>query len=220
MKRSIENFKNKQPDKIKIKILKGILNKDELGKPFIEYIIDISYNSQNWRVNKKFNAFSNLHKTLKSLFKDNSEIKMPESSSIFSNLNINDSNSTFHENKIKILESYLKEISEIGVINKSKPFRKFFEFDEYYDEDNNKPHEIEIINKRDTNNASSNDYDDLFNSSSENVEDVKVDNENNNEKIECDYKENDEMNNENNNKKEVLINYRKKDITSILYLTM
>ena len=32
---------NFNPDKLKIKILKGWVKQDELGKPYLEYIIDI-----------------------------------------------------------------------------------------------------------------------------------------------------------------------------------
>ena len=130
MKKSIEKWNDTSSDKFKIKILKGILNKDELGKPFIEYITDITFNTQNWRINKKFNQFANLHKSLKNTFPD---MKFPESASIFSKI-LEVSNNNFHENKIKQLEKYLKDISEIPFINKSKQFRKFFDFDEYYDE--------------------------------------------------------------------------------------
>lgn len=127
LKNSIENLKDHiLPDKLKIKILKGILNKDELGKPYIEYITDITHKTNNWRINKKFNQFANLHKTLKAQFTD---IKFPDSSSLFSKLT--DITTNFHENKIKSLETYLKDISDIGVINKSKVFRKFFDFEDY-----------------------------------------------------------------------------------------
>lgn len=130
MKNSIEKWSDTITDKFKIKILKGLLNKDELGKPYIEYITDITYNTQNWRVNKKFNQFANLHKSLKNSFPD---LKFPESSNLFSKIS-EVSNNNFHENKIKQLEKYLKDISEIPQINKSKPFRKFIDFEEYYDE--------------------------------------------------------------------------------------
>ena len=43
------------PEKLKIKILKGTLKNDELGKPYLECIIDINYNTQNWRISKRFN---------------------------------------------------------------------------------------------------------------------------------------------------------------------
>lgn len=110
-------------EQLKIKILKGVLNKDELGKPFIEYITEINYNSNIWRVNKKFNQFANLHKSLKNIVGE--DFKFPESSNIF--VKIIDNNN-FHENKIKQLESYIREISDIPAISNSKIFRKFFEF--------------------------------------------------------------------------------------------
>ena len=66
MTKSNMNF---NPNKLKIKILKGWVKKDELGKPYLEYIIDIYYDTQNWRISKKFNQFSSLFKTLKNQFK-------------------------------------------------------------------------------------------------------------------------------------------------------
>ncbi len=110
--------------------MKGILNKDELGKPFIEYISEVSYNTQFWRVNKKFNQFVNFHKSLKNMM--GSDFKFPESTKIFIKIG---ENTNFHENKIKQLETYIREISDIPLILNSRIFRKFFEFhlntDEY-----------------------------------------------------------------------------------------
>ena len=72
-----------------------------------------------------------------------SDIKFPESSVIFSKIHLNggetnsnnyssssNNSGNFHENKIKFLEKYLKDISEIEVINKTRIFRRFFDFPE------------------------------------------------------------------------------------------
>ena len=126
---------NFSPEKLKIKILKGKVKQDELGKPFLEYIIDVNYDTQNWRINRRFNQFSNLFKTLKNLYKGTG-IQMPQSSNIFVNFGNNNQFSSFHENKIIQLEKFLKDLSEINMINTSKPFRKFLEFEQYVDEDN------------------------------------------------------------------------------------
>ncbi len=53
------------------------------------------------------------------------DFKCPESANIFTKIV---ENSNFHENKIKYLEAYIREISEISVISNSKIFRKFFDF--------------------------------------------------------------------------------------------
>ena len=122
-------------DKLKIKILKGRVKQDELGKPFLEYIIDIWYNGQNWRINKRFNQFANLYKTLKSIFRG--IINMPPSADIFVSVNGVGQISSFHENKILQLEKFIKDLAEIEVVNRSKPFRKFLEFENFVDEDEN-----------------------------------------------------------------------------------
>ena len=122
-------------DKLKIKILKGRVKQDELGKPFLEYIIDIWYNGQNWRINKRFNQFANLYKTLKSIFRG--IINMPPSADIFVSVNGVGQISSFHENKILQLEKFIKDLAEIEVVNKSKGFRKFLEFENFVDEDEN-----------------------------------------------------------------------------------
>ena len=132
---NINNNGNFNPEKLRIKILKGKVKQDELGKPFLEYIIDVNYDTQNWRLNKRFNQFSNLYKTLKNLYKGTG-IQMPQSSNIFVNFGNTGQFSSFHENKIIQLEKFLKELSEINMINTSKPFRKFLEFEQYVDEDN------------------------------------------------------------------------------------
>jgi hypothetical protein len=61
---------------------------------------------------------------------------MPPSATIFVNFGNNNQFSTFHENKIIQLEKFLKDLSEINLVNTSKPFRKFLEFEQYVDEDN------------------------------------------------------------------------------------
>ena len=121
------------PEKLKIKILKGKLKTDELGKPYLEYILDINYYSQNWRLNKTFNQFANLHKTIKTMF--NNTITMPMSANIFINFGNNIAGS-FYQNKIVQLEKFLKEIAEIEEINSSKAFRKFLELEQNFDEEN------------------------------------------------------------------------------------
>ena len=73
---NINNNGNFNPEKLRIKILKGKVKQDELGKPFLEYIIDVNCDTQNWRLNKRFNQFSNLYKTLKNLYKGTG-IQMP-----------------------------------------------------------------------------------------------------------------------------------------------
>ena len=125
---------NFYPDKLKIKILKGRVKQDELGKPFLEYIIDVNYDTQNWRINKRFNQFANLFKTLKNSYKG--VVQMPPSANIFINFGNNNAFGSFHENKILQLEKFLKDLSEINILNTSKPFRKFLEFEQYVDEEN------------------------------------------------------------------------------------
>ena len=129
----INDRTNFNPDKLKIKILKGRVKQDELGKPFLEYIIDINYDTQNWRINKRFNQFANLFKTLKNAYKG--IVQMPPSANIFINFG-NNSFGSFHENKIIQLEKFLKDLSEMSTLNTSKQFRKFIEFEQYVDEDN------------------------------------------------------------------------------------
>ena len=125
---------NFNPDKLKIKILKGRVKQDELGKPFLEYIIEVNYDTQNWRITKRFNQFANLFKTLKNLFKG--VIQMPPSANIFINFGNSNNAGSFHENKIIQLEKFLKDLSEINILNTSRPFRKFLEFEQYVDEEN------------------------------------------------------------------------------------
>ena len=61
---------------------------------------------------------------------------MPPSANIFINFGNNNNFGTFHENKIIQLEKFLKDLSEINILNTSKPFRKFLEFEQYVDEEN------------------------------------------------------------------------------------
>ena len=115
-----------QKDNFKIKILKGIICQDEFGKPYIEYILEISFNLQIWRINKKFLQFANFHKAILKQFPN---LLFPESTSIFSN--ITDVSNNFHENKLKLLEKYIKELSLNDEVFCCGLFRKFIGFDEF-----------------------------------------------------------------------------------------
>ena len=138
------------PEKLKIKIIKGYLKNDELGKPYLEYIMDINYSSQNWRINKRFNQFANLYKSIKSFIKGN--IQMPQSANIFINFG-GTFNGSFHENKIQQLEKFIKDLSEIQVICNSKIFKKFIEFEQNFEEDNDAIYsDINQQKEKDTNN--------------------------------------------------------------------
>ncbi len=123
------------PQKLKIKIIKGRIRKDKSGKPYLEYIININYdNNKNWNINRRFNQFTNLYKTLRTLSKDNFEL--PESSNIFSNITALFSGLS-HENKIFQLEKFLKDLTETEGINNSKYLFWFLELNHLIDENHN-----------------------------------------------------------------------------------
>ena len=60
---------------------------------------------------------------------------MPSSANIFVNFEDN-CRGSFHENKIQQLEKFMKDLAEMEVVNSSKIFKKFLEFDQYFDEEN------------------------------------------------------------------------------------
>ena len=82
---------------------------------------------------------------------------MPTSSDIFVNINGVGQISSFHENKILQLEKFIKDLAEIEVINKSKPFRKFLEFENFFDEEDI---EMKVANMREEMERQMKDYDD------------------------------------------------------------
>ena len=132
-------------DKMKIKILKGIIKQDELNKPFLEYILEINYNNQTWRINKKFIQFANLYNNLKTVFKG--VVEMPLSSNIFVNIS-EKRNRTFYSNKIIQLENFINDLVSIEAISNSKQFKKFLEFDKNIDDEED---EMILMNKRNNN---------------------------------------------------------------------
>ena len=115
------------PKKLKLKIIKGRIRKDKSGKPYLEYKIDVNYSGQNWQINKRFNQFTNLYKGLK-LLSEKTGIRLPDSANIFSNIGTLFSGLS-HENKIIMLEKFLKEISETEGVNNSKLFFQFIELE-------------------------------------------------------------------------------------------
>ena len=125
---------NLYPEKLRIKILKGKIKNDKNGKPYLEYILDINYsNIYHWRIGKKFSDFIKLYNTINVMYKD--YIKIPISN-VFIDLNNSSTVGSFHENKIRQLEQFINDIIDMELINISKPFIKFIEFEKYYDEDN------------------------------------------------------------------------------------
>ena len=123
------------PQKLKIKIIKGRIRKDKSGKPYLEYIININYdNILNWNINRRFNQFTNLYKTLRTICKGNFEL--PESSNIFNNITALFSGLS-HENKILQLERFLKDLTETDEIINSKHLYCFLELNHLIDDNYN-----------------------------------------------------------------------------------
>ena len=121
------------PEKLIIIILKGKIKNEKNVKPYLEYIMDIYYsNIYHWRLGKKFSDFTKLYNTINSMYKE--YIKIPISN-IFIDLNNSSVVGTFHENKLRQLEQFINDIIDTEIINVSKPFIKFIEFEKYYDED-------------------------------------------------------------------------------------
>ena len=127
-KNNSENKENFVPSKINIKIIKGQIKKDELNNPYIEYIIDINYDiKKKYQIYKQFYHFSNLYNNLINLYSD--YIQFPLSFvNIFQNTI---SDSFLNKNKTQILQKFINEVAQTDVINTSKSFLKFIEFDKY-----------------------------------------------------------------------------------------
>ena len=124
---------NINPEKLRIRILKGKIKNEKAGKPYLEYIMDIYYsNTHHWRLGKKFSDFTKLYNAINSMYKE--YIKIPISN-IFIDLNNSSTVGSFHDNKIRQLEQFINDIIDLEIINTSKPFIKFIEFEKYYDED-------------------------------------------------------------------------------------
>ena len=127
------NFKL-NPDKLKIRILKGKIKHGNSSSPYLEYIVDVNYNNmQHWRLGKKFKDFINLYNIISTEYKE--FIKIPISN-IFIDIKNTGNVGSFHENKIRQLELFMNDIINLDMINRSKAFSKFIEFDKYFDEEN------------------------------------------------------------------------------------
>ena len=122
------------PNKLKIRILKGKIKHGNSSSPYLEYIVDVNYNNmQHWRLGKKFKDFINLYNIINTEYKE--FIKIPISN-IFIDMKNTGNVGSFHENKIRQLELFMNDIINLDMINRSKAFSKFIEFDKYYDEEN------------------------------------------------------------------------------------
>ena len=130
-KDSTQNL-NFNPKLLKIKIVKGRIRKDKLGKPYLEYMIELTYLSKKWTINKRFSQFTNLYKSLKKM-EIQEGLAIPKSANIFSNIGTVFSGLS-HENKILNLEKFLKDISQYDEINCTSLYRNFFETENLFSE--------------------------------------------------------------------------------------
>ena len=173
------------PGKLRVRVLKGKIKNENLGRPYLEYILDINYsNTHHWRLGKKFSDFTKLYNTINSLYKEYITIPI---SNIFIDLNNSSSVGSFHENKIRQLEQFINDIIDTEIINISKPFIKFIEFEKHYDEDSDlllglsksqKPHISNTMLKESVKNSQNN-Y--IINSVNPNISHQNYDNNDENE---------------------------------------
>ena len=124
-------FDNKlifDPNKLSLKIIKGQIKNDEMNHPYIEYILDINYaNKKKYQLQKQFHHFANLYNNLVNLYEE--YIQFPLSfSDIFENLN---SNSFLNQNKTQVLEKFINEVANTEILNTSKSFLKFIEYEKF-----------------------------------------------------------------------------------------
>ena len=176
---------NLNPGKLRVRVLKGKIKNENLGRPYLEYILDINYsNTHHWRLGKKFSDFTKLYNTINSLYKEYITIPI---SNIFIDLNNSSSVGSFHENKIRQLEQFINDIIDTEIINISKPFIKFIEFEKHYDEDSDlllglsksqKPHISNTMLKESVKNSQNN-Y--IINSVNPNISHQNYDNNDENE---------------------------------------
>ena len=124
-----KNISNFNPKKLSIKIVNTRIKQDELNHPYIEYIIDINYdNKTKYQLHKQFYHFSNLYKNLINLCQES--IQLPLSFvNIFQNFN---SDTFMSKDKTEILEKFINEVANTDVINNSKSFLKFIEYEKYF----------------------------------------------------------------------------------------
>ena len=145
-----KNILNFNPNKLNIKIINAKIKQDELNQPYIEYIIEINYdNKKKYQIHKQFYHFSNLYNNLVNLYQES--IQLPLSfENIFQNFN---SDSFMNKDKTQILEKFINEVAHTDVINNSKSFLKFIEFEKYFKKSNksSNKNKIDIRPKEDNN---------------------------------------------------------------------
>ena len=119
-----------EPKQLEIKIIREQIKKDELNHLYIEYIIDINYdNKKKYQLNKQFYQFYHLYNNMVNINKGNIQFSF-SFSDIFQNLN---SDFSFNKKKTKVLEKFINEIVHNDILNNSKSFLKFIEYNKYLD---------------------------------------------------------------------------------------
>jgi len=145
-----KNISNFNPKKLSLKIINTKIKQDELNHPYIEYIIDINYdNKTKYQLHKQFYHFSNLYNNLTNLYQESMQLPL-SFVNIFQNFN---SDSFMCKDKTQILEQFINEVANTDIINNSKSFLKFIEFEKYFKKSNKSTNKNKIeIKPQDNNN--------------------------------------------------------------------
>lgn len=131
---------------LQISINQTMVKESSDSKPYTEYLIQITHNSQKWSVSRKYKMFCELHQTLTSSFPS---LKFPESNftgmSAFTNIGhpTTSKRPTVIEERRKALQQYLRDMAKIDIIRNSQPFRKFMELDRMNETSDTNVHMIE-----------------------------------------------------------------------------
>ena len=116
-------------------ITQTLIKENEDHKPFTEYVINITYNSKTWQIHRRYKLFCTLNDQLRTEFPS---VKFPTSSCQFENKSITEiftrKRSRMIEDRRRVLQEYLIDLSLIPLIRESTTYKKFLGIDEHFPE--------------------------------------------------------------------------------------
>ena len=108
------------------------------SRSFTEYLITITYRGKSWSVSRRYKLFGQLNEQLEIAFPT---IDMPEAAQMFSHQSINlvmsNSKPKSIDERRKLLQTYLTDLSQIPAVRESYLFGNFIGADMYFPEEFN-----------------------------------------------------------------------------------
>jgi len=119
-----------------INITQATVKEGADSRSFTEYLITVSYRGKSWSANRRYKLFGQLNEQLEAAFPS---VEMPEAAQMFSHQSINlvmsNSKPKSIDERRRLLQAFLTDLSQIPAIRESWHFGNFIGADLYFPEE-------------------------------------------------------------------------------------